>query len=344
MELVRIAVDGMGGDHGPSVVVPATLQALRENQDIHITLVGNQALLAAELAKCSSYDDTRINLKHAAEYVGMDELPTQALRYKKDSSMRVAIDLVKEGVAQACVSAGNTGALMAIAHFLLKNIPGVYRPAIVSMLPTSNGHFRMLDLGANVDSSASNLAQFAVMGSILATAVDNIKQPRVYLLNIGVELIKGNKQVKETAQLLATMKSLNYQGYIEGDDIYQGKADVVVCDGFVGNVALKTSEGAAKFMIDLIKNSFKRNLLTKAAGFIALPVLKSLTKKLNPAIYNGATLVGLQGVVIKSHGHADAYSFARAIHTAKVQVQKNVLHLISNEITHTLQSGILGND
>jgi glycerol-3-phosphate acyltransferase PlsX len=332
----------MGGDHGPSVTVPASLQALRNHSDLQIVLVGNQTLVQQELSKHKSSDDSRLTIYHSAEQVGMDESPTQALRYKKDSSMRLAINLVKEGKAAACVSAGNTGALMAIAHFVLKTIDGVDRPAIISMLPAYGKNMRMLDLGANVDSSAMNLAQFAIMASILASAIDNIPSPKVYLLNIGQEVIKGNKQVKETAQLLAATQAINYQGYIEGDGLYKGEADIIVCDGFVGNVALKTSEGAALFMMRLIKEGFQRSLLTRLAGLIALPVLKSVIKRIDPSLYNGATFLGLQGIVIKSHGHASIRGFERAIKEAKVQAEKNILHLISDEIEKLLKSTSFG--
>lgn len=342
MSCVTIAVDAMGGDHGPSVIVPASLQALQNYSDLQIVLVGDQAILQQELKQHSTYVGSRLTIYHAAEQVGMDESPTQALRYKKDSSMRVALNLVKEHQVQACVSAGNTGALMAIAHFVLKTIEGVDRPAIISLLPAYGKNMRMLDLGANVDSSAINLVQFAVMASVFAAVVDNIANPSVYLLNIGEEIIKGNKQVKETAQLLAATQGINYKGYIEGDGLYKGEADIIVCDGFVGNVALKTSEGAANFMIQLIKEGFRRNPLTYLAGLIALPVLKDIHKKVDPSLYNGATFLGLRGIVVKSHGHANVRGFERAIREAMIQAQKNILHLISDEIEKLLKLTRLG--
>lgn len=342
MNRVTIAIDAMGGDHGPSVIVPASLQALRNNQNLHLILVGDETLVQQEIDKHKSYDASRLTIHHASQQVGMDESPTQALRNKKDSSMRVAINMVKEGSAEACVSAGNTGALMAIAHFVLKTIKGVDRPAIISTLPAYGKNMRMLDLGANVDSSASNLVQFAIMGSVLASALDNLPNPKVYLLNIGEEVIKGNKQVKETAQLLSETTTINYMGFIEGDGLFKGEADIIVCDGFVGNVTLKTSEGAANFMFRLLKEGFQRNLWTRLVGLIAKPILKQMVKRVDPSLYNGATFLGLQGIVIKSHGHANERGFERAINEAIQQAEKNVLHLISDEIEKLLKSTSLG--
>lgn len=334
----------MGGDYGPPVIVPAALQALKNHEDLHLILVGDQTVLQNALKSHQAEDQERLTIQHAPSVVEMDESPSHALRMKKDSSMRIAIDLVKEEKAAACVSAGNTGALMATARFVLKMLPGIDRPAIVSTFPTISGqkNMRMLDLGANVDSTAENLFQFAVMGSILATAVDNIPNPKVYLLNIGQEDIKGNEQVKQTAQLLANTTVLNYAGYIEGDDLYKGHADVIVCDGFVGNVALKTSEGVAIFIGTLIKEAFNRNILTKLAGLIALPVLKSLIKRIDPARYNGASLVGLRGIVIKSHGSAKVPAFTHAIEEAIVEVEKNIPQRISTEVERVLKISPLG--
>ncbi|HVY53980.1 MAG TPA: phosphate acyltransferase PlsX [Gammaproteobacteria bacterium] len=342
MNRVTIAIDAMGGDHGPSVTIPASLAALQKHSNLHLVLVGDQTQVQDELNKHPGYDSARLDIHHTTQRVAMDESPTQALRYKKDSSMRVAVNLVKEGNAQACVSAGNTGALMAIAHFVLKTINGVDRPAIISVLPSIGKDMRMLDLGANVDSSAMHLAQFAVMASVLASAVDNISNPKVYLLNIGEEVIKGNKQVKETAMLLSQTKAINYKGFIEGDAIFDGEADVVVCDGFVGNVALKTSEGAALFVSKLIKEGFSRNFLTKLVGLAARPILKSVIKRVDPGHYNGATFLGLQGIVVKSHGSAKITSFTRAIEQAIIQAEKNILHLISDEVEKSLKSTPFG--
>ncbi len=335
----------MGGDHGPPVIVPAALQALKKHENLHLILVGREDILSDAL-KSKTYAKDRLTIRHASEQVEMDEQPAHALRTKKDSSMRVAINLVKEGAAQACVSAGNTGALMATARFVLKTISGIDRPAIVSAFPTTDGkkNMRMLDLGGNVDSSAEVLFQFAVMGSVLTTAVDNIPNPSVYVLNIGEEDIKGNEQVKRTAQLLTQCTAINYEGYIEGDEIYKGKADVIVCDGFVGNVALKTSEGVAIFIGKLIKDAFLRNIFTKIAGLIAMPVLKSLIKRIDPARYNGASFVGLQGIVIKSHGIANIPAFAHAIEEAMIEVDKNIPERIRSEVERILKSSPLNSE
>lgn len=329
----------MGGDFGPPVVVPAALQVLSTNNSLHLILVGDRDVLQNELQTHQGTNQTRLTIHHASQRVEMDESPALALRNKKDSSMRVAINLVKEGKAQACVSAGNTGALMATARFVLKTIPGIDRPAIVSTFPTvdKNKNMRMLDLGANVDSTAENLFQFAVMGSVLASAVDNIKNPKVCLLNIGEEDIKGNEQVKETARLLSNSNMLNYAGYIEGDEIYKGEADVVVSDGFVGNVALKTSEGVAIFIRTLLKEAYNRNFLTRIVGLLSLPVLKSMIKRIDPNRYNGATFLGLQGIVIKSHGGANIQAFTHALVEAMMQVEKNIPERISSEVQELLK-------
>lgn len=330
-----IALDAMGGDHGPSVVVPAAIRVLKETSNLKIILVGDKEILARELAAHNSQPDSRIAIQHASQQVAMDEKPSVALRTKKDSSMRVAIDLVKEGEAQACVSAGNTGALMATARFVLKTLPGIDRPAILTTLPTIKGHTNMLDLGANVDADAENLFEFAVMGSVLTSAVENTDSPTVGLLNIGEEEVKGNERVKEAARLLSE-SNLNYIGFIEGDDIYKGTVDVVVCDGFVGNVSLKTSEGVAKMITHFMREEFKRNLFTRFAALIAMPVLNALANRIDPRRYNGASLVGLQGIVIKSHGNADEVSYATAIREAIVEVKKNVPERISKHVEMAL--------
>ncbi len=335
---ITISLDAMSGDHGYGVVVPAALHSLEKNPDLHLILVGDQQLLADEVKRLSPTGHPRLAIHHASQIVMMDDSPSLALRNKKDSSMRVAINLVKEGVAQACVSAGNTGALMATARFVLKTLPGIDRPAIISALPTISGHTHVLDLGANVDSSAENLLQFAVMGSVLTKAVDNIERPTVGLLNIGEEEIKGNEQVKEAAKLLAA-SNLNYVGYVEGDDIYKGTVDVVVCDGFIGNVALKTSEGLAKMITHYMRQEFKRNIFTKLAALVAMPVLKAFRSRIDPREYNGATLVGLRGIVIKSHGSADTFSFGNAIQEAVREVHKNVPVKIQQELSQHLEEG-----
>ena len=318
---VTIAIDAMGGDLGPEASVPAAVAVARE--DLRLILVGQEEVLRARLKQCRAQDHAGITIRHAPQLVGMDESPSQALRLKKNSSMRVALDLVKQGEADACVSAGNTGALMVTARFVLKTLPGIDRPAICTTLPTVHGHVQMLDLGANVDSSAEHLLQFAVMGSELAMAVDNLERPRVGLLNIGEEEIKGNEQVKQAARLL-TDSPLNYIGYVEGDGIFLDPVDVVVCDGFVGNVSLKTCEGVAKLIGHFMQREFKRNPLTRLAGLVALPVLRSLRRRIDPRRYNGASLLGLQGIVIKSHGGADTLAFANAIRIARLEVRKAV--------------------
>jgi glycerol-3-phosphate acyltransferase PlsX len=326
-----IALDAMGGDHGPSVVVPAALQVLVETPLLYIILVGDAQVLETELAAHSNQVKNRIEIQHASQKVEMDEKPSVALRTKKDSSMRVAINLVKEGRVQACVSAGNTGALMATARFVLKTLTGIDRPAMISMLPTIKGHTHMLDLGANVDTSAENLYEFAVMGSVLTSAVENIKSPTIGLLNIGEEEVKGNERVKEAARILAD-SDLNYVGFIEGDDIFKGTVDVVVCDGFVGNVSVKTTEGVAKLISHFLREEFKRNIFTRLSALVAMPVLNALRRKIDPRRYNGASLLGLQGIVVKSHGGADKLAYACAIREAIVEVKKNVPQRISKHV------------
>ena len=329
---LTIALDGMGGDIGPDVVVPAALDVLATTKTpLKLILVGQQTILLSKLAARKAADHPAISIRPASQIVAMNEPPAQALRLKKDSSMRVALDLVKQGQADACVSAGNTGALMATARFVLKTLPGIDRPAICTILPSIHGHTHVLDLGANVDSKAEHLLQFAVMGSVLATAVDNIPAPRVALLNIGEEDIKGNEQVKQAALLLAA-SDLNYTGFVEGDGIFLSDVDVVVCDGFVGNVALKTIEGVAKLIRHYMMLEFKRNLLTRLAGLVALPVLRVFKRKIDPRRYNGASLLGLQGIVIKSHGGADVVAFANAIKIAILEVEKAVPQRIKHHL------------
>lgn len=328
---VVIALDAMGGDHGPAVVVPAAMAAVADHPELTLILVGQRDVLERELARQRGAASTRLRVHHASEQVAMDELPSQALRNKKDSSMRVAINLVKEGEAGACVSAGNTGALMATGRFVLKTLPGIDRPAIAAPLPCVNGHVHVLDLGANVESAAEQLVQFAVMGAVLASAVDSIERPRVALLNIGQEEIKGNEPVKEAAKLLAR-SNLNYVGFVEGDGIYQGLADVVVCDGFVGNVALKSSEGVAKMISAFLREEFQRTPLTRLAGLVCLPVLRALRRRIDPREYNGASLVGLRGIVVKSHGGADEVAFRHAIEVALAEASKKVPERITSGI------------
>jgi phosphate acyltransferase len=329
---VTVAVDAMGGDHGPPVTVPACFAFLEAAPHARVVLVGMSAPLEAAMAKARPHLRDRITIRAATEVVDMDEPPADALRKKKDSSMRVAINLVKDGTANACVSAGNTGALMAIARFVLKTLPGIDRPAIASQLPTKTGDTLVLDLGANVNCTADNLIQFAAMGSALVSAVAGIERPTIGLLNIGEEDIKGSDVVKEVAELLKA-STLNFYGNVEGDDIYMGTTDVVVCDGFVGNVMLKTSEGLAHMLYEFLKTEFTRNLLTRAAAAVVYPVLMSFKRRIDPRRYNGATLVGLKGVVVKSHGGADAFAFANALRRAAAEVEHGVLEKIAQRIS-----------
>ncbi len=314
----------MGGDHGPHVTVPAALEFQARLPDVDVVLVGLRDAIDAELAARRAAPGPRLRVHHAAEVVTMDEPPTQALRYKKDSSMRVAVNLVKNGEAHACVSAGNTGALMAISRFVLKTLPGIDRPAIASVLPNMRRtNTYVLDLGANVDCTAGHLLQFGIMGAMLVAAVEHKERPSVGLLNIGVEDIKGNEAVKQAAALLRE-SGLNFAGNVEGNDIYKGSVDVVVCDGFVGNVALKSSEGVAQMMLTTMREEFTRNLVTRLAGLIALPVLRAFRQRLDHRRYNGASLLGLRGIVIKSHGSADVFAFGQALERAVDEVRNSV--------------------
>jgi glycerol-3-phosphate acyltransferase PlsX len=328
---VRIALDAMGGDHGPREIVPAAMQALRDSPQLHLILVGREAELRPLLAAGAIADPARLEIRDAPEVVEMHEPPSIALRVKKASSMRIAIDLVKEGAAQACVSAGNTGALMAMARYVLKMLPGVDRPAICTTMPGISGQTHILDLGANVVSDSEQLFQFAVMGSELTSAVHNVAAPRVALLNVGAEEIKGNDLVKQAAVRLAN-SHLNYVGFVEGNDIYTGKVDVIVCDGFTGNIALKASEGVAEFISHHARAEFAKSLYGRCAAFVAAPILKAIRDRIDPRRYNGASLLGLRGIVVKSHGGADRVSFAYAIAEAVAEVQKNVPERIAERL------------
>lgn len=330
-----ISIDAMGGDVGLGVTIPAVMEILKEFKQLNIILVGDQQAIKKQLDSCPEAICQKIKIQHASQVVDMDEKPASALRGKKDSSMRIAINLVKSEEADACVSAGNTGALMATARFVLKTLPGINRPAICSAIPTQTGHTHMLDLGANVDLSAEHLFEFAVMGSVITSAIDNIKRPSIGLLNIGQEAMKGNEQVQQAAHLISNSQ-LNYYGFVEGDDIYKGVVDVVVADGFVGNISLKTAEGVAKMIVYYIKREFNRNWLTKLTGLIAMPVLNAFKDKVDPRKYNGASLLGLKGIVVKSHGGADVFSFANAIRVAIVEVENKVPQRISKVLEETL--------
>jgi glycerol-3-phosphate acyltransferase PlsX len=322
---ITVAIDCMGGDHGPHVTVPAALNFLKSNSDVDVVLVGLRDAIEAELKARGARSGPRLRVHHASEVVLMDESPALALRNKKDSSVRVAVELVKNGEAHACVSAGNTGALMAISRFVLKMLPGIDRPAIIAALPSMRGSTYVLDLGANVDCAAEHLLQFAIMGATLVAAVEHKDRPSVGLLNIGEEDIKGNEVVKRASELLRESE-LNFIGNIEGDGIYKGEADVVVCDGFVGNVMLKASEGMVQMVRSFIRQEFMRSVLARLAGVIVMPVLYAFRKRLDPRRFNGATLLGLKGIVVKSHGSADVFGFERAIERAMEEVRNEVLH------------------
>ncbi|MEX0451458.1 phosphate acyltransferase PlsX [Spiribacter sp. 218] len=319
----RLAIDAMSGDAGVSATVPAAASVMASDPDLELILVGQPDVLHPALQQAGLSDHPRLRVEAASEVVEMDESPSQALRYKKDSSMRRAIDQVRQGEADACVSAGNTGALMATARYVLKTLPGIDRPAICTTIPCRGGEFRMLDLGANIDCSAEHLFQFAVMGAELAEAVSAGQRPRIGLLNLGEEEIKGNDQVKQAAQLLQA-SDMDYVGYVEGDRMFANVADVVVCDGFTGNVALKSSEGVAAMISQYLREEFQRNLFSRLAGLVALPVLRSLRRRLDPRRYNGASLLGLRGVVVKSHGGADEVAFAQAIRTGRVEAMQAI--------------------
>lgn len=332
----------MGGDFGPRNIVQASLACLTATPSLHLALVGQtsliEELIALHGAQHPGADRSRLQIVQASENIAMDERPSQALRGKPDSSMRVALGLVADGQAQACVSAGNTGALMALSRFMLKTLPGIDRPAMVAAIPTRNGYCQLLDLGANVDCNAEALYQFAVMGSVAAETL-GVSRPRVALLNVGTEDIKGNQQVKQAAALLQEAVDLNYIGYIEGDGLYRGEADVVVCDGFVGNVLLKSSEGLATMIAARMEASFNRNLLTRIAGAVAMPVLKRLQADMAPARHNGASLLGLQGIVVKSHGSASVQAFQSAIQRAVVETRENLPERLHGRLETLLQGG-----
>ena len=327
---VSISVDAMGGDFGPKITVPASLNFLKSHPDASITLVGNESIIKKFLKKpIESFD--RLSIIHTTQFVTMDESPQSALKNKKSSSMRLAINLVKEGAADAIVSAGNTGALMATGRFVLRMLPGIDRPAIASFLPNQKGTSCMLDLGANADCTSHHLTQFAIMGSILSSVISKKKKPSVGLLNIGSESIKGNEVTKETYELLKK-SHLNFYGNVEGNDIFKGTTDVVVCDGFVGNISLKTTEGLAKMFADFLGQEFKKNIGTKFLALFALPVLKAFKKRLDPRRYNGAAFLGINGIVVKSHGGADAFSFEHALVTAYEEANSKMIAKISKQL------------
>jgi glycerol-3-phosphate acyltransferase PlsX len=318
----------MSGDLGAEVVVRAAAASLEKHNDLELVLVGDEVQLRDLVTRIVG-DERRLSIRPATEVVAMTDEPADALRKKKDSSMRVAINVVKEGAAQACVSAGNTGALMATAKFVLKMVPGINRPAIIAELPSIGGSVHMLDLGANTVTSAEQLFQFAVMGSIVTGDIRQLERPRIALLNIGVEDTKGHETVRDAAAML-NESGLNYVGFIEGNEIFSGKADVVVTDGFTGNVALKTMEGTVGLASYFLRRAFTQNLFSKLQAFLATPVLKNLSGSMDSRKYNGASLVGLNGIVIKSHGGADSFAFQHAIDTALVEIRNQVPLQIGN--------------
>ncbi len=342
---ITIAIDAMGGDHGPSATVPAALQFLGRSTDCRVLLVGKPEAIQSELNRAHASDvvgreDGRLRIVEARDVVGMDEDIRSAIRHKKHSSMRIAIDLVKSGEADACVSAGNTGALMGTAKFVLKTLPGIDRPAICAALPTRDGVVYTLDLGANAECTPEHLLQFAIMGAMLCTAVEGKEHPSVGLLNIGSEDIKGNESVKAAGELLKA-SHLNFYGNVEGTDIYKGTTDVVVCDGFVGNVMLKTSEGMAKMMGDFLKAEYQNGWYSKLAAAVSLPVIRRFRHRMDHRRFNGAALLGLKGVVVKSHGSADAFSFSHALQRAATEVEHGLLGLITAEIERLHAEGMM---
>lgn len=319
----------MGGDAGLGVTLPAALQFLKLHPEVHLLLVGDEAQITVKAVAKKLIATGKVQIIHASQVIAMDESPALAMRTKRDSSMRVAIEQVKSGKAQACLSAGNTGALMAVARYVLKTLPGIERPAIAAQIPNQKGEATiMLDLGANVDCEAEHLLQFAIMGSALANSLRNIHRPSIGLLNIGEEVIKGNDVVKQAAELLRA-STLNFYGNVEGNDIFKGTTDVVVCDGFVGNIALKTSEGVASMMGQFIKDEFSRNFLSRLMAAVAMPVLKRFKNRADHRRYNGAALIGLRGIVFKSHGSADVFSFCTALERVNDAISHDLIGQIS---------------
>jgi glycerol-3-phosphate acyltransferase PlsX len=340
---LTLALDVMGGDKGPLITISSAIMAINHMPNLHLILCGDEHIITTELARLNiSKQDLsqhqQLSIFATSQTVEMDDKPVFALRSKKDSSMRKALDLVNEGKAQACVSAGNTGALFSMAHFVLKTLPGVERPALISSLPTHDDdkHVFMLDLGANVFCDSHVLYQFGVMGSVMAQQVDGIDNPRIALLNMGEEAIKGSDHIKLAALELAENKTINYVGFIEGSDIFSNKADVIVCDGFVGNVALKTCEGVARLVYDKSKTAFSQNILIKLLTLIVKPSLKKIFKSMNPDQYNGASLIGLRGIVVKSHGNANSSAFFSAIMEAVKEVERQVPEKIKNSLEQGL--------
>ena len=335
MKETRIAVDAMGGDGGPKIIMPSVKEFLLENRSVKIDVYGDEKILSKYLNIFDKNISKNLTIIHTDEKVLSEDSPSHALRHKKNSSMSMAIKSVKDKNAQACVSAGNTGALMAISRFILGTLDGIDRPAIESMLPSLNGHTHVLDLGANIDSKAEHLYQFAVMGSALSSVLDEKENPTIGLLNVGEESIKGNTQVKDAHDLLLSSR-LNYVGFVEGDDIFCGNIDVIICDGFVGNIALKASEGTAKFITSKLKDEFKKNIFTKISGILSMIVLNSFKKVADPRKYNGASLLGLKGIIVKSHGGADSFAFNNSLKIALKEVNKDVPSCIDKKLKEIL--------
>ncbi|NRB24634.1 phosphate acyltransferase PlsX [Shewanella sp.] len=337
MTNLTLALDAMGGDHGPHITVPATLQALRLSSFLRIILVGNEAEITPYLSQAEQSVRSRIEILHTTEVVSMSDRPVHALRNRKKSSMRLAIELVRDGQADACLSAGNTGALMAMSKVLLKTLPGIDRPALVSCLPAVNKTpVYLLDLGANVSCCSETLFQFAVMGSVLCEAVDKNPSPKVALLNVGIEESKGNDQVQQAGQLLQQSPQLNYVGFIEGNDLFSGNVDVIVCDGFVGNITLKTSEGIARLLVDQLEKGLKQGFFVRLMAKLISPRINSVLNQMNPDHYNGASLIGLRGIVVKSHGSADESAYLQAINLAVTEAQRRLPQMIEQRLESIL--------
>lgn len=330
--MITLSIDAMGGDHGLSTTIPAALKVIQQYSDVQLLLVGDGRQINQKLSELGAKLNERLCLIEASEVVGMSESPALALRKKKDSSMRVALNLVQDGTADACISSGNTGALLATARFVLKTIPGIDRPAICAALPRMHGQTYMLDLGANVDSPPQILFQFGLMAAGLVNCLEGKKAPTIGLLNIGVEDVKGNDTIKAAAMLFK-QSDLNYVGYVEADDVYAGDTDIVVCDGFVGNVALKAAEGVAQMITGTMKEEFNSNFITRCSGLFAKPVLDSIKKRLDHRRYNGASFLGLRGTVVKSHGSADVLGFRCALEVGIKEVQKGLIKQIENSLT-----------
>lgn len=340
MRDIRIALDMMGGDYGPRATIPAAIKAVEKYPFLHLYLCGHSQSIHTFLNKHNALNHPRLTVVHTEQVVNQDERPDIALRRKTRSSMRKTLDLVNDGQADACVSAGNTGALLAMARYVLKTLPLIKRPALISSLPTyENEKVFLLDLGANIHQDPETLFQFAVMGSVMANEVEGIEHPRVALLNVGEEEIKGSDHLKQAAEMLSKCSDINYVGFAEGNDIFSGKADVIVCDGFVGNVALKTIEGVAKLIISKLKALSEKSFFSKLMIGMLMPGVRKLFSKMNPDHYNGASLVGLRGIVVKSHGNASAKAFYSAIKEAVKEAQRQVPHKIKDRVEQVLKDG-----